>query len=66
MDIQMPIMDGYEATIKITNTENPNKNTPIVALTASALVTQKDKALECGMSDYLSKPFTPVTQKCSE
>jgi PAS domain S-box-containing protein len=63
MDIQMPIMDGYEATIKITNTENPNKNTPIVALTASALVTQKDKALECGMSDYLSKPFTPVQLK---
>ncbi|MFY7827127.1 MAG: ATP-binding protein [Flectobacillus sp.] len=63
MDIQMPIMDGYEATIKITNTENPNKNTPIVALTASALVSQKDKALECGMADYLSKPFTPVQLK---
>lgn len=63
MDIQMPILDGYEATIKIINTQNPNNNTPIIALTASALKAQRDKALECGMVDYLSKPFTPVQLK---
>ncbi len=60
MDIQMPVMDGYEATIKIMNTDNPNFNTPIIALTAGALTSQKERALECGMKDFLSKPFTPT------
>ncbi|CAH0997696.1 Sensor histidine kinase RcsC [Emticicia aquatica] len=63
MDIQMPIMDGYEATIKIINTENLNNSTPIIALTADALVTQREKALACGMVDIVSKPFTPVQLK---
>ncbi|WP_337042741.1 PAS domain S-box protein [Emticicia sp. 17c] len=59
MDIQMPNMDGYEATITIRNTENPNKNTPIVALTASAMVDQRNKAMAVGMNNFISKPFTP-------
>lgn len=59
MDIQMPIMDGYEATINIRNTENPNTKTPIVALTASAMVDQKNRAMAVGMNDFISKPFTP-------
>ncbi len=59
MDIQMPEMDGYEATINIRNTANPNQETPIVALTASAMLSRKDKAFHVGMSDYVSKPFTP-------
>ncbi len=59
MDIQMPNMDGYEATIHIRNTENPNKKTPIVALTASAMVDQKNRAMAVGMNDFISKPFTP-------
>lgn len=59
MDIQMPVMDGYEATINIRNTENPNKKTPIVALTASAMVDQKNRAMAVGMNDFISKPFTP-------
>jgi len=60
MDISMPEMDGYEATIAIRNTTNPNQHTPIVALTASALVTKKDKALKIGMTDYMAKPYKPM------
>ncbi|MEO1262041.1 MAG: response regulator [Bacteroidota bacterium] len=59
MDISMPEMDGYESTIHIRNELNPNKDTPIVALTASALISKKDKALKSGMTDYLLKPFEP-------
>jgi len=59
MDIQMPEMDGYEATIAIRQSANLNNQTPIVALTASALVSQRDKAFHAGMNDYLSKPFNP-------
>lgn len=60
MDLQMPVMDGVEATIHIRNTNNPNQNTPIVALTASAMVDQKEKAMKAGMNDFLTKPFTPI------
>ncbi len=60
MDIQMPEMDGYEATINIRNTANMNRQTPIIALTASAMLTQKDKAFTIGMNDYVSKPFNPL------
>jgi PAS domain S-box-containing protein len=59
MDIQMPGMDGYEASVAIRNTQNLNVNTPIVALTASAMLDQKDKALSAGMNDFITKPFTP-------
>jgi len=59
MDISMPVMDGYQTTIKIRNQRNKNSNTPIVALTASAILSQKNKALETGMNDFLPKPFQP-------
>ncbi len=59
MDIQMPNMDGYEATITIRNTKNLNQNTPIIALTASAMLDQKNKALATGMNDFITKPFAP-------
>ena len=59
MDISMPVMDGYEATIKIRNSNTPNIKTTIVALTASALSTKKNKAFDVGMNDYMTKPFTP-------
>ena len=59
MDIQMPNMDGYEAAITIRNTDNVNQSTPIIALTASAMLDQKSKAIEAGMNDFVSKPFTP-------
>ncbi len=59
MDISMPVMDGYQTTIKIRNQRNKNKDTPIVALTASAILSQKNKAIETGMNDFLPKPFQP-------
>ncbi|WP_234733563.1 PAS domain-containing hybrid sensor histidine kinase/response regulator [Tellurirhabdus bombi] len=59
MDIQMPIMDGYEATIAIRTVQNINQNTPIIALTASALNDHKKTALAVGMNEFLTKPFSP-------
>mgnify|MGYP006286570659 CR=1 FL=1 len=60
MDMQMPRMDGYEAAKRIRKDQaNPNRQTPILALTASALVDERKKALEAGMDDHLTKPFTP-------
>ena len=59
MDLQMPVMNGYDATAQIRKTENQNQDTPIVALTASAIQKDKRKALELGMSGFLAKPFTP-------
>lgn len=59
MDIQMPIMDGYEAAFTIRNTKNLNQQTPIIALTASAMPEQKIKAMETGMNDFVTKPFAP-------
>lgn len=63
MDISMPIMDGYEATIAIRNNLGPNQNTPIIALTASAMLNKKDKAFLIGMDHYMTKPFTPQELK---
>jgi PAS domain S-box-containing protein len=59
MDIQMPNMDGYEATITIRNTNSLNQKTPIIALTASAMLDQKSKAMTAGMDDFVTKPFAP-------
>ena len=64
MDIHMPEMDGCEATIQIRNTiENPNQSCPIIALTAAALLDEKNRALESGMNDFLTKPFSPSQLK---
>ncbi|MBK8500959.1 MAG: response regulator [Saprospiraceae bacterium] len=61
MDIQMPIMDGYTATKTIRSRNIPKfQKIPIVALTASAEMTIQKAAKECGMNDFMCKPFNPV------
>ena len=56
MDIQMPEMNGYDATIQIRKTED-ERHIPIIALTAGTLKDEKEKCLQAGMNDYISKPF---------
>ena len=59
MDLQMPEMDGYDATHHIRKIE-AHADTPIIALTASALVEERERAFEAGVTDYLTKPFSPT------
>lgn len=59
MDIQMPVMDGYEATKAIRLMAPPINAIPIVALTANATKNDIDRCHEAGMNHYLAKPFTP-------
>ncbi len=56
MDLSMPVMDGYDATIEIRKTD---KLIPIIALTASASFGYLDRALQIGINEYIIKPFNP-------
>jgi len=62
MDCQMPEMDGFEATKEIRKYENDNKmkRVPIIALTADAMIGDKEKCLSVGMDDYINKPFREI------
>lgn len=58
MDIQMPVMDGYEAVRQIRKLKNPETaNIPIIAMTANAFEEDRQKALEAGMNEHVAKPI---------
>jgi PAS domain S-box-containing protein len=57
MDCQMPEMDGYQTTQRLRQLEGPDRHTHVIAVTASAMATDRIRCLEAGMDDYLSKPI---------
>ncbi len=57
MDVQMPEMDGYTATLEIRKLPGNVSNTPIIAVTANAMFSDRQKCLEAGMNDFIAKPI---------
>ena len=59
MDVQMPVMDGYEATKLIRKLNDNKSKIPILGMSAHAMLSEKEKCLSLGMNDYIAKPFDP-------
>jgi PAS domain S-box-containing protein len=61
MDVQMPVLDGLEATRRIRDPESPvrDHDIPIIAMTAHAMQSDRDRCIAAGMNDYVSKPISP-------
>lgn len=60
MDLEMPVMSGYQASSEIRNFDDPTKaKTPIIAISASALLDVQERIFAIGINDYLLKPFNP-------
>lgn len=57
MDIRMPVMTGLEATVEIRKSEHPDKDIPIIAMTADAFSDDMKKCLDCGMNAHIAKPI---------
>lgn len=57
MDIRMPVMTGYEATVEIRKLDHPDHDLPIIAMTADAFSDDMKKCLECGMNAHVAKPI---------
>ncbi|MDX2321477.1 MAG: response regulator [Moritella sp.] len=58
MDCQMPVLDGFDATLAIRDGEKATEHVPIIALTANVLQTEKDKCFAAGMDDFMAKPVS--------
>ncbi|HEV8412928.1 MAG TPA: PAS domain-containing protein [Bryobacteraceae bacterium] len=58
MDCQMPEMNGYDATSEVRRLDSPNRRVPVVAMTAEALDGYRDRCLQAGMDDYITKPVS--------
>jgi CheY-like chemotaxis protein len=59
MDCQMPGLDGYQTTQRIRESGERGSQIPIIAITAASMVGDRERCLEAGMSDYVSKPLNP-------
>ena len=57
MDVQLPIMNGIEATRRIRALDNPNASCPILAVTANAMRGDREEYMAAGMDDYIAKPI---------
>ena len=61
MDIKMPQMDGFEATDRIRQLSNENRQIPIIGVTANAMKGDRERVIQAGMNDYLSKPINSAS-----